>query len=556
MENNLIGKSVKRQLFNFEEFVFHLLEYVKEFGTTKVKMDNYISPDGYKLTTKVSSVRRGKINLTDQQRAKLDEIGFVWNAKKVFDFENFYSHLIDYKNKFGHLNIKISYICPDGYKLGHTINIVRSNIIKLTEKQKARLNEIGFVWNAKRVFDFENFYSRLIDYKNKFGDLNIKISYICPDGYKLGHTINIVRSNIIKLTEKQKARLNEIDFIWDARSFNFKNFYNHLLAYKNKFGNINVKISYVCPDGYKLGMGISEIRSGNIKLKDNQKAKLNQIGFVWITQKEIKRKNFDFKLFYDNLQKYKNQFGNCLVEFDYVINNYELGFYVRNIRNKRIKLTKNQIAQLNNLGFVFNTHTYYIDKPEVPLIRRMANGDISARNDIMQNYMPLVRKIAAKYKKSANYFDLVGIGYDALDKSLDNINPMQDGQVCKYLEISVTGQILSYIKECNVKSLQGCVVGYKDLTIEGCIENNAYRPDIEVENKTYTLQLLRHLKQILTKGEYKLICLHFGFNKEGINYSYEQLAQKYNTTPKKVKIAIDRIISKLKQNFSSDEWRL
>ena len=186
----------------------------------------------------------------------------------------------------------------------------------------------------------------------------------------------------------------------------------------------------------------------------------------------------------------------------------------------------------------------------------MLNGDITARNDFIQKYMPLVYKIAAKYKEIADYSDLIGLGYDALDQVVDNMNPANDTlQNYKYIEKSISGQIVNYIKKIKkVKSLQDDVHDCEGLTIEETIQDNNYRPDAEVEDRAFNEQLLSKAKQILTRDEYKLICLRFGFNENATEYTTNQLAERYNTTPQKVERALQKILTKLKQNLKKDEW--
>ena len=76
--------------------------------------------------------------------------------RQRFDFDLFFSYLLQYKSEFDNLLVPQNYII-NGYKLGKRISNIRNGIIKLSEKQKLKLNEIGFVWNNRFYFDFDKF---------------------------------------------------------------------------------------------------------------------------------------------------------------------------------------------------------------------------------------------------------------------------------------------------------------------------------------------------------------------------------------------------------------
>ena len=68
-----------------------------------------------------------------------------------------------------------------------------------------------------------------------------------------------------------------------------------------------------------------------------------------------------FNVFYEELLRYKNQYGNCLVPQNYrTENGIRLGGIVKTIRRGGRKLTKAEKERLNELGFVWHAgHTRY-----------------------------------------------------------------------------------------------------------------------------------------------------------------------------------------------------
>ncbi len=365
--------------YRFERFYNHLIEYKDEYGDVLVP-SKYVSPDGYKLGRQVlifRQIERGTSDyapLTKEQKDKLNEIGFIWNAKK-FDFEKFYNYLVEYKSEFGDVIVPKNYTTSDGYKLGSQVHTVRqiekgtSRGTRLTLVQKARLDEIGFKWDATIRIDFEKFYNHLVEYKAEFGNLLVPTEYITDDGYKLGYRVQIVRytekglGESAPLTQEQRDVLNNLGFVWDATvRFDFERFYNYLVEYKAEFGDVRVPVKYITPDGYTLGSKVGRVRltergiTGGVPLTLEQKDKLNEIGFVW----DAKNK-FNFDEFYNYLVGYNAEFGDVLVPKKYVTNDgYKLGAKVLLVRQVEkgtthgTPLSQEQKEKLDDLGFVWD----------------------------------------------------------------------------------------------------------------------------------------------------------------------------------------------------------
>ena len=135
-----------------------------------------------------------------------------------------------------------------------------------------------------------------------------------------------------------------------------------------------VPVNFMAPDGYNLGTWIVNIRRGRIKLTSAQKEILNEIGFIW-NVREYKRKEREKsmthieegtrkRLEYGPKRKYR-KFEEWLEIFKiwnidgYVPLNFvtpegdNLGRWVMTIRAGVRKVTPEQEAKLNELGFVW-----------------------------------------------------------------------------------------------------------------------------------------------------------------------------------------------------------
>ena len=63
----------------FEKVLELLEEYKREHGDLLV-LEKHCSTDGIKLGGMVRTIRRGNRKITAEEKAKLDELGFVWKV--------------------------------------------------------------------------------------------------------------------------------------------------------------------------------------------------------------------------------------------------------------------------------------------------------------------------------------------------------------------------------------------------------------------------------------------------------------------------------------------
>ena len=171
--------------FDFDKFYRELMIYRakleaegKDIIRLNVRTDAYNEETKYKLGQVVSDVRKNKKKLdagkkptgyvlTAEQYKMLNDIGFVWDAG--FDFDKFYRELMIYRAKLEvegkdvtQLKVPLdAYNEETKYKLGQVVSDVRKNKKKLdagkkptgyvlTAEQYKMLDDIGFVWDARK----------------------------------------------------------------------------------------------------------------------------------------------------------------------------------------------------------------------------------------------------------------------------------------------------------------------------------------------------------------------------------------------------------------------
>ena len=330
--------------------VLELLKaYKNEHGDLLVP-NKYCTVDGIKLGSIVQSIRTGNRKITSDERAKLDELGFVWKCIERVSFDEVVELIKAYKNEHGNLLVPAKYYTVDGTKLGKIIQSIRTGNRKITSEEKAKLDEIGFVWKCIERISFDEVVELLKTYKNEHGNLFVPDRYCTVDGIKLGSIVQSIRTGLRRTTAEEEKTLNELGFVWkfyDVLSFN--EILELFKVYKEEHGDLLVPEKYVTANGVKLGKIVCRIRIGRRKITLEEKTRLDEIGFVWKC-----REKFSFAEIISILEEYKNEHGNLLVPAKYyTMDGIKLGSIVQSIRTGNRKITSDERAKLNELGFVW-----------------------------------------------------------------------------------------------------------------------------------------------------------------------------------------------------------
>mmetsp|Transcript_5678 Transcript_5678/g.7440 ORF Transcript_5678/g.7440 Transcript_5678/m.7440 type:complete len:229 (-) Transcript_5678:8-694(-) len=120
-----------------------LVKYKRDFGNCLVP---WKYPDNPKLGRWVDSQRRLCKDLSTERKKILERIGFVWKINETW--EEMFLKLKNYKQSTGHC------LVPQRYwndpKLGNWVRLQRVRKERLSPDRIQKLNEIGFVWDARK----------------------------------------------------------------------------------------------------------------------------------------------------------------------------------------------------------------------------------------------------------------------------------------------------------------------------------------------------------------------------------------------------------------------
>ena len=265
------------------EFLRHLKAFHVEHD--HCRMHRALQYKGYNLGRRVAHIRQGTMKVTEEQRAELDALGFIWDASRIgVWWPEFLRHLKAYKAEHLHCRVKQTHRCSDGCKLGRKVAAIRSGGLRITEGQRTELDALGFLWAGNHGGDwwYPGFLKHLHEFKAANGHCRVPVDYTCPDGYRLGLLTRSLRSGaeIYPVTGAQRAELDALGFIWSARDW-YPEFIMHLRLFHAKYGTCEVTIRHICSDGYKLGMRASGVRSGRLYATEEQRAELDALDFVW-----------------------------------------------------------------------------------------------------------------------------------------------------------------------------------------------------------------------------------------------------------------------------------
>lgn len=227
-------------------------------------------------------------------------------------------------------NVEQRFVTPDGHRLGYWVNSVRSGKYRLSEEQRARLDEAGFKWRGKPYHrrEFNEWLQDFIKY-NQDGDVSQK--FVTPEGHHLGNWVNNMRINRYRMPWEEKRLLDEAGFKWKTeRVRTFKEWYWDFVKY-NQDGYVPQK--FVTPEGYKLGAWVSGVRRSLRKISNEERMLLTEAGFDWSS-----RTHRRFESWVEDFAKYSKD-GYVPQRF-VTPDGRLLGAWVKNIRNGNYKLSE------------------------------------------------------------------------------------------------------------------------------------------------------------------------------------------------------------------------
>ncbi|MDD5140399.1 MAG: Helicase associated domain protein [Verrucomicrobiales bacterium] len=412
-----------------------LLDYRNRFGNCFVPLN---WKENKKLARWVSSQRvdYGRNKLSSERIAMLEKIGFEWTGG-VATWDERFAELCAYKERFGHTLVPVKW--KENPLLGRWVSAQRykGNQGKLNKDYEGRLNSIGFEWKAPNALppakDLNERIAALLAHKAEHGHL--AVSHLDKNYPGLANWMTEQRRRLKNgtLPVEIKKRLDEIDFPWTPAPPNTdKQWFEMFERFKKCASANGASIVRVIDDETaKLNRWVLTQRRAKKtgQLSDARFRTLDAVGFIWQRNKSTpapklppdfhKPVSRTWSEMFSEVGEFFKLHGHCNVPADWQANP-ELARWVYHQRaaKQRNNLTADQVRQMDEIGFAWNTNDGEWETMFAKLVqylRPMHNG--KPRDSVMDAQLRRWMVTQRQFKKNGE-FDaareqrLNGIGFE------------------------------------------------------------------------------------------------------------------------------------------------
>mmetsp|Transcript_30668 Transcript_30668/g.72376 ORF Transcript_30668/g.72376 Transcript_30668/m.72376 type:complete len:717 (+) Transcript_30668:169-2319(+) len=321
----------------WEDMFNELVDYYENFNSTLISTSINERLGKWTILQR-DKYNAGSKNLDREKITKLNAINFDWNATEDINWNAMMDRLEAYKRKHDTTIVPnhdggdrplANWVNNQRVKLGkYVINedgehydyhdLVerialdlgcspetefepKGFIQKLSPSTKAtrirRLNEIGFVWDAREA-SWQDMYQRLLVYKEQ-NNGSTMVPFASQDGNNskdsateqisesLGVWVKVQRhkKQLGEMSEKRLQLLNKVGFVWDPQEVQWAEMFDRLCKYQEDHnGCTKVPRSYA-PDP-ELGSWLNTQRRAykRMTLPQERINRLDAIGFIWEIQ--------------------------------------------------------------------------------------------------------------------------------------------------------------------------------------------------------------------------------------------------------------------------------
>lgn len=175
------------------------------------------------------------------------------------------------------------------------------------------------------------------------------------------------------------------------------------------------------------------------------------------------------------------------------------------------------------LGYISNNNFFpesLSQEEEKIYVKKMQEGDIEAKNILIEHNLRLVAHVCKKYNNTnIDQDDLISIGSIGLIKGINSYNPEKSIKLSTYISKCIDNEILMYLRS-NKKTnsevyLEDPIGKDKDdntVRLGEVLENNDKPIEEEVDLKMKISKLYEKIKKVLKNRERTIIELRFGLN--------------------------------------------
>ena len=195
------------------------------------------------------------------------------------------------------------------------------------------------------------------------------------------------------------------------------------------------------------------------------------------------------------------------------------------------------------------------EEEENEMIEKMKQGDIEARNKLIEHNLRLVAHIVKKFDyKNVDQDDLISIGTIGLIKGVDTFNKSHGTKITTYCARCIENEILMYFRSNNKTNKNISInesIGFdkegNEITILDILKIPA--PDyIEEITEKDNVKLLKEYFNVLNDREKEIISKRYGLNNQR-ELTQKEIAKEYKISRSYVSRIEKRALMKMLREF-------
>lgn len=162
------------------------------------------------------------------------------------------------------------------------------------------------------------------------------------------------------------------------------------------------------------------------------------------------------------------------------------------------------------------------EEKEDEYITKMLNGDLSARETLINHNMRLVAHVCKKYNGSAEADDLLSVGSIGLIKGIDSYKKDKGSQLSTYVSRCIENEILMLLrankkhKICmSIEETIGIDKDGQEMSLGDIIPQEQEKdPEFIVDRRVLLQEIKQSMKKLLSEREYTILSLRYGLDDE------------------------------------------
>lgn len=192
---------------------------------------------------------------------------------------------------------------------------------------------------------------------------------------------------------------------------------------------------------------------------------------------------------------------------------------------------------------------------EKKYVELFKNGDMNAKNILIEHNLRLVAHITKKYSNDQNAEDLISVGIIGLIKGINSFNPEKNSRLASYIARCIENEVLMVLRgskklnnEVSLEESIGCDKEGNTLTLADIIPADNVDFADSLALKMDIKRLYAIIGRVLNKNETDIIIWRYGLDGKK-RLTQKQVADKLGISRSYVSRIEKRAIKKLEKEF-------